>query len=106
MLGSHVKQYTFDVDKAAKLLTIISSPVRIEIFRRILVAEWDVNGLCEDIGLSQSAMSQHLAKLREMNLVVTRRHGQQIFYSSASSPIRQVLSDVDVIESATDETEN
>lgn len=42
--------------------------------------ELSVNALVERIGLSQSALSQHLAKLREEHLVATRREAQTIYY--------------------------
>ena len=42
-------------------------------------------------GLSMSALSQHLAVLREMALVDTRREAQTIFYSLAEGPAASVL---------------
>jgi len=42
--------------------------------------ELSAGALVDRIGLSQSAVSQHLAKLREEQLVVTRREAQTIFY--------------------------
>jgi DNA-binding transcriptional ArsR family regulator len=45
--------------------------------------------------LSQSALSQHLAKLRGEELVQTRRVRQTIFYSCRSEQVREVLSTLD-----------
>jgi DNA-binding transcriptional ArsR family regulator len=50
-----------------------------------------VNALAESIGLSQSAISQHLAKLRDKGLVATRRDGQTIYYRIASEDARAIL---------------
>jgi DNA-binding transcriptional ArsR family regulator len=42
-------------------------------------------------GLEQSPLSQHLAKLRALGLVKTRREGQAIYYRLASEPVSRVL---------------
>ena len=42
-------------------------------------------------GLSQSAISQHLARLRKEGIVVTRRDAQRIFYTLANPQVRAVL---------------
>ncbi len=41
--------------------------------------------------LSQSALSQHLAKLREHNVVTTRREAQNIYYSLADGRVRRLM---------------
>ncbi|MGV1873748.1 ArsR/SmtB family transcription factor [Agrobacterium rosae] len=51
------RQYRFDPDKAARLLFTLANPVRLEIVKCISLREWDVNSLCDEIGLSQSATS-------------------------------------------------
>lgn len=81
----------FDVEKAANLLLVLSNEMRMEILRRLIKREWNVNALSEAIGLTQSATSQHLAKMRDMNLVSTRKAAQQIFYSCDSEDVRQIL---------------
>ena len=45
--------------------------------------EKSVSELAPVVGLSQSALSQHLARLRRDKLVVTRRDAQSIYYSLA-----------------------
>jgi ArsR family transcriptional regulator len=42
-------------------------------------------------GLSQSALSQHLARLREDGLVATRREGQSIYYRLADAKAERLL---------------
>jgi DNA-binding transcriptional ArsR family regulator len=53
--------------------------------------ERSVGALSEAVPLSQSALSQHLAVLREEGLVATRREAQAIFYSLASVPVRRII---------------
>lgn len=45
--------------------------------------EMRVGELAEEVGLSQSALSQHLAKMRDEGLVAFRRDGQSLFYRVA-----------------------
>jgi len=83
--------FTFDAVGAASLLNLMSSSVRIEVLRRVIDREWDVGTLSTDLNLSQSALSQHLAKLRAAKLVKTRRAAQRIFYSSNSAAVATIL---------------
>jgi DNA-binding transcriptional ArsR family regulator len=50
-----------------------------------------VSELQQAIGLAQSALSQHLAKLREERLVATRRQSQTIFYSLADPTAARLI---------------
>lgn len=53
--------------------------------------ELSVGAIAERVDLSQSALSQHLAKLRNMDLVQTRRDRQMIYYSCNSERVRELL---------------
>lgn len=83
--------FTFDVNQAAALLDMMSSPVRIGVLQRVTTREWDVNALATDLAMSQSALSQHLSKLRNAKMVNTRRAAQQICYSSDSAGVIAML---------------
>lgn len=84
-------KFSFDVEKAANLLLILSNSMRIEIFKILIDQESDVNSLADSIGLTQSATSQHLAKMRDMKLVSSRKIAQQVFYTCCSEDVKQVL---------------
>lgn len=86
-----ISKFSFDVEQAAKLLLMLSNAVRIEIFKILIHQETDVNTLSDAIGLSQSATSQHLSKMRDMNLVTSRKVAQQVFYTCCSQAVKQVL---------------
>lgn len=58
---------------------------------RLGAAERSVSALGSDFDLSQSALSQHLAVLREEGLVTTRRDGQTIFYRIADPAAVRVI---------------
>ena len=67
--------------KAATLLKALANESRLLILCELLEGERCVNELERVVGLSQSALSQHLALLRRDRLVQTRREGKTICYS-------------------------
>ncbi len=69
--------------KAADMLKMLSHEARLLVLCDLVGAEKSAGELVESSGLSQSALSQHLAKLREQGLVETRREGQAIYYRLA-----------------------
>jgi DNA-binding transcriptional ArsR family regulator len=64
---------------------------RLVILCELLKGERSVGALQGAIGLSQSALSQHLARLRADELVATRRESQTIYYSLSSKPITRLI---------------
>jgi|FLOH01.1.fsa_nt_gi ArsR family transcriptional regulator, virulence genes transcriptional regulator len=67
--------------RASELLQAMSNPHRLLILCHLSNGEKCVSALEKEIGLSQSALSQHLALLRKEKLVDTRRKSQSVFYS-------------------------
>ena len=78
-------------EQAAALLRNLANPNRLMVLCHLLAEEMPVGQLLEELPLSQSALSQHLAVLREAGLVSTRRAAQQVFYSVADGPALAVL---------------
>jgi DNA-binding transcriptional ArsR family regulator len=77
--------------EASELLSAMSSPKRLLILCKLVEDEMSVLDLAGQVDLSQPALSQHLAKLRNLKLVKTRRDGNVIFYSLASEEVEAVL---------------
>lgn len=77
--------------KAAQLLEAMANPRRLLILCNLLEQELNVTQLGQRIALGQSALSQHLSRLRALGLVTARRDGQQVRYSLASDEVRRVL---------------
>ncbi len=77
--------------QAAALLKALSNEKRLMILCRLGDRELQAGALCPLVGLSQSALSQHLALLREEGLVATRREGQSIFYRIADPAVVRVI---------------
>jgi DNA-binding transcriptional ArsR family regulator len=78
--------------EAARLLKLLANENRLLILCRLVAArEMAVGELADAVGLSQSALSQHLARMREEGLVATRREAQTVFYRIADPNTRRVL---------------
>ena len=77
--------------QAARLLRALSNENRLMLLCLLFEGEKTVGELNESLDLSQSALSQHLAVLREEGMVQTRRAGQSIYYGLASPPAQQVI---------------
>ena len=77
--------------KASTLLKAMSNPHRLLILCQLVPGEKCVSDLEKVVGLSQSALSQHLARLRRDTLVITRREAQTIFYSLAGDDASAVI---------------
>ena len=76
---------------AAELLKALAHPARLLVLCQLVEGERSVGELQPVTGLSQSALSQHLAVLRGMSLVRTRRDAQTIFYALESGPALGVM---------------
>jgi DNA-binding transcriptional ArsR family regulator len=78
-------------ESAAELLKAMSHPVRLLVLCHLIDGERSVGALLAKVSLSSSALSQHLAVLRESGLVTTRREAQTIYYSIADGPALAVM---------------
>lgn len=78
-------------DEAAELLKALANGQRLRILCILVEGERSVGELNEQLDLSQSALSQHLARLREEGLVHTRREAQNVFYSLAEGPAGRLI---------------
>ena len=86
-----LRQFEARAGRAATLLKVMSNEKRLMILCRLGDRELQVGALRPLVGLSQSALSQHLALLREEGLVATRREGQSIFYRLADPAAARII---------------
>jgi DNA-binding transcriptional ArsR family regulator len=86
-----LKQLEKNAHKASDLLGAMANTSRLMVLCRLADGEKSVSDLQPMIGLSQSALSQHLAVLRRKHLVHTRREGQSIYYSLASGEAASIM---------------
>lgn len=80
-----------NAENAAALLKALSNEKRLMIACVLRDGEQCVGDLEKMVGLSQSALSQHLARLRRDGIVKTRREAQTIYYSLSNKNALLVL---------------
>jgi len=77
--------------QVAEFLKNLGNEKRLMILCHLLEGELNVGQLNERINLSPSALSQHLACLRDAALVSTRRESQTIYYQLADTRVMEVM---------------
>ena len=80
-----------NAEQASDLLKSLANPARLLVLCALVSREHTVGELEDLTGLSQSAISQHLARLRESELVASRREAQRIYYSLSNTEVAAVL---------------
>ena len=89
--GMDIAELKDNAGKASDLLKVMANPSRLMILCQLASGEKSVGELLEEVPLSQSALSQHLAVLRRERLVRTRRVAQAIYYSLTSEEVMAVM---------------
>ncbi len=81
-----------EASRAAAVFAVLGNDRRVQILLALLRhGELNVNVLARMVGLSQSALSQHLKRLRECDLVSTRRDRQNIHYRVTAPVVEPLL---------------
>lgn len=90
-------------EEVAAVLKTLSNPRRLLLLCKLVErGRMSVGQLAETVGLSQSALSQHLAVMREEKLVAFDRAGQTLFYRIADERLNQLLASLYRIYCTTD----
>jgi len=84
----HIQEHAEDM---TQLLTAMANQKRLMILCHLRESEKSVSEIADLVELRQSPLSQHLAKLRALGLVSTRRAGQSIMYRLASDKVEAML---------------
>lgn len=90
-----------DLAPAAALFRSLADPARLAIVRRLATAEARVVDLTAELGLAQSTVSKHLARLRDCGLVTARAVGRASVYSLAQPALLEVLAAAEEVLAAT-----
>ncbi len=78
-------------ERASNLMKTLGHRDRLMILCQLVDGEKSVGQLAEALGLQQSPLSQHLARMRKERLVTTRRESQSIYYSLANRDVTKVI---------------
>jgi len=69
-----------DIDLAARALKAMSHPIRLKILCTLSESEVSVQDIVENVGTSQSNISQHLAILRDKGILLSRKDANRVYY--------------------------
>ena len=77
---------------AAQLLKLLANETRLLILCRLVIErEMSAGAIVQALGVGQSTVSQHLARLRDDKLVATRRDAQTIYYRIADKNVARII---------------
>lgn len=85
------------IERAARILGVIGNPVRLAALVRLIEREWAVTELAAELRVSQSVMSQHLAKLRDAKCAKVRRHHQTMNYRCDNQTVINVVAELGLL---------
>lgn len=81
-----------NIEEAAALLHAIGNPNRLRVLCQLLMqGEMSVGEMNEVVGISASALSQHLARMRDEGLVAYRREAQTLYYRINNPAVERVI---------------
>lgn len=90
---SSIEALAEKADEVAAMLKLLGNGNRLRILCQLVDGpDKSVNCLAQTLNLSQSALSQHLAKMREDGLITGKRDAQTIYYSLSDKNAEQLLS--------------
>jgi len=89
-----------DYETAAFGLKALAHPARLSILCRLQSKECTVNELVAFTGMSQSAVSQHLSKMKLSNILKDKRKGNRVYYSVEDKRFEKLISALCLIYSS------
>lgn len=90
----NIKTFCSRAEQAAALMKSLANAHRLMILCRLHQGECSVGALEGTVDIAQSALSQHLARLRRDGLVATRRESQTIYYRLADARTAKVIKEL------------
>ena len=91
MTAQSVRGDPVDVAAAVPVLRTLANPARLRIAWALLDGERSVADIEASLGLRQPNLSQHLAELRDIGVVASRREVKSVFYRLAGEPQRRLV---------------
>ena len=98
LIDQSMVDFEANANEAAGMLKSLSNEKRLMILCKLLEnGEMSVLPLADQVGLGQSALSQHLARMRAEKIVDFRRDGQTLYYRVADPRVAKVLNSLKAI---------
>ena len=90
-----IRDFEANAREVAGMLRALGNERRLMILCKLVEAgEMTVGALVDAVGLGQSALSQHLAKMRDENIVTFRRDSQTLWYRIKDPRIQQLMAEL------------
>jgi ArsR family transcriptional regulator len=86
------KLTTKNINEVVSGLKAIANPSRLQILCTLIGCELTVGDMAKQFGLSQSALSQHLSKMKSAGILEDRRVGNQVYYRLQEKDFEDLLS--------------
>jgi len=90
--NSAITKMQKNAKKAESMLKLLANSKRLMILCHLIKTEKSVGELSDLVGLSQSALSQHLSKMKLQGLVESDKRGQMVYYSINNHEVEAILS--------------
>ena len=90
-ISQNIEDLALHASAAASLLKELANENRLMICCCLTEGELNVSDLNTQVPLSQSALSQHLARLRDAEILATRREAQTIYYRLANANVMSII---------------
>lgn len=90
----NIQSFCASAEQAAALMKNLANAHRLMILCRLHQGECSVGSLEDTVDIAQSALSQHLARLRRDGIVKTRREAQTIYYSLADARTAKIIKEL------------
>lgn len=80
-----------DFERESEILKVLGHPIRLKIVAGLMSQSCNVKKIWECLGLPQATVSQHLALLKNKNIISGRREGVEVFYQVTSGEARRIV---------------
>jgi ArsR family transcriptional regulator, virulence genes transcriptional regulator len=87
----NVNEMRKNAENSAAFLKLLANPTRLLVLCTLIEGERCAGDLEKNLGISQSALSQHLSKMRDEDIVRADKRGQHVFYSISDSNVVEIL---------------
>lgn len=81
-----------DYDRESEILKVLGHPIRLKIVAGLMSQSCNVKKIWECLDLPQATVSQHLALLKNKDIISGRREGVEVFYQVTSSEAKRIIS--------------
>lgn len=87
-----MKEERKKIEEKADILKALSSPARLCLVKTIITeGERNVTHFADCMDMSQSNISQHLAKLRDLKILTTRKEANRVFYDCEREDVKKIV---------------